>query len=241
MPDKGRQYCSEFLLQKIRDRIHSVHPDIMPFLALFGCSDEVNSTATAIRQNVFGGYGGIFITRIIGSQVFYQQLKVATSRGHRSNIFEVNVHIGEMQEEGQTVMGQMMGRDGSIRPTCGALAHVLEDILEHPDALVSISKTEADKMYLDFLGTLKFRLNAVAADLLASECPMLTITQKNLEVQVNELVKQIQRLLKDDPSLAPLFVYGTITYNRMEEPDTESLEHLYVIEGPEAGQIESLL
>ncbi len=238
---KSREYSSDYLLQHVRDVIHASHPNLTPFLALFGCSDEVNSGAASVRQSVFGGYGGIFITRIIGSQVFYQQLKVATGKGHRSNVFEVNVHIGEMEENGQRVLGKLIGRDGQVRPTCGALAHVLEDFMERPDEILSVSKTEADKLYLDFLGTLKFRLNTIKIDLMVAENPMLTITQKNLEFQMRELVNQLRRILTDNPAQAPFFAYGTITCNRTEQPDTESLEYFYRIEGGAETQIHSLI
>ena len=221
--------------------IHSSHPEINPYLALFGCSDEVTGSADAVRANVFGGYGGIFTTRIIGSQIFYQQIKVAISKGHRSNVFEVNVHIGEMIENGRKIYGTLIGRDGNKRATCGALAHVLEEFRENPEATLSITQTVDGEDHLDFLATLKFRLKPHIAHILAAENPALEITKKNLDVQIQELIRQLQKMLAKEPALAPMFVYGTIAYNRTNQPDTKSIEHFYVLEGDQPAQCADFL
>lgn len=241
MIEKGKEYGPEYLFRSVRDRIHAIHPEINPYLALFGCSDEVTGSADAIRANVFGGYGGIFTTRVIGSQIFYQQIKVAVSRGHRSNVFEVNVHIGDMEENGRRVHGFLVGRDGQKRATCGALAHVLEDFQKNPNEILSVSQTVDGEQHLDFLGTLKFRLKSHRSEILFSSNPVMSITKKNLEVQILDLIRLLQKMLAADPDLAPMFVYGTIAYNRTVQPDTKSLEHLYLIEGAAAGDVKSLI
>lgn len=241
MIQKGKQYGGEYLFRAVRDRIHAERPDTRPYLALFGCSDEVTGSADAIRASVFGGYGGIFTTRVIGSQIFYQQIKVAISKGHRSNVFEVNVHIGEMSENGRLVYGQLVGRDGQMRNTCGALAHVLEDFREKPDEALSISQMVDGERYIDFLGTLKIRLKSHQSEILAAEVPAIAITRMNLDVQIAELIRQLQKILAVEPGLAPLFVYGTIAYNRTTQPDTKSLEHFYVLDGVHPDRAKSLI
>lgn len=241
--EKSREYSAEYLFRNLRDRIHSLHPEMSPYLALFGCSDEVIGTADAIRANVFGGYGGIFTTRVIGSQIFYQQIKVAVSRGHHSNVFEVNVHIGELEENGRKVYGALIGRDGMKRSTCGALAHVLDDFQNKPDEQLSISENQDGEQHLDFLGMIKFRLKSHQSEILKSPSPMLEITKRNLEVQTKELIRHLQKMLAADggAGMAPVFVYGTIAYNRTIQPDTEALEHFYLLEGSRADQIKNLL
>jgi hypothetical protein len=67
---------------------------------------------------------------------------------------------------------------------------------------------------------------------------VLEITKLNLQVQVNELTRQLQRLIANDPSVAPMFVYGTIAYNRTAQPDTTSLEHFYVVNAAGAAAAE---
>lgn len=236
MIEKSKEYSGEYLFRNVRDQIHSTHPEINPYLALFGCSDEVTGSADAVRANVFGGYGGIFTTRMIGSQIFYQQIKIAISRGHRSNVFEVNVHVGEMLENGRKIYGTLIGRDGNKRATCGALAHVLEDFCRNPDEVPSVSQTVDGEPYLDFLATLKFRLKPHIPKILSAEDRVLEITKTNLDVQIRELIRQLQKTLANEPSLAPMFVYGTIAYNRTTQPDTESIEHFYVLEGDQPSQ-----
>lgn len=242
--ERGKEYDGEYLFRYVRDRIHSIDPKVSPYLALFGCSDEVTGTADSMRANVFGGYGGIFTTRVIGSQIFYQQIKVAISRGHRSNVFEVNVHIGETEENGRRVYGALVGRDGTRRAACGALAHVLEDFQTKPDEPISIStKTQDGEQHLDFLSMIKFRLKSCRSEILKSPEPMLEITKRNLEIQTKELCRHLQKMLATDTGdgLVPVFVYGTIAHNRTTQPDTESLEYLYLLEGPRPDQLRDLL
>lgn len=240
---KGKEYCAEYLFQNMRDWIHAIHPETVPYLALFGCSDEVTGVADSVRAGVFGGYGGIFTTRVIGSQIFYQQIRVAISRGHRSNVFEVNVHIGESEENGHRVYGSLVGRDGRKRSACGALAHVLEDFQTKPAEELSISQTQDGEQHLDFLGMIKHRLKSHRSEILKSPEPMLAITRKNLEVQTRELIRHLQKMLgsKLVAGLPPVFVYGTIAFNRTVQPDTESLEHFYVLEGAAPDQLRKLL
>ncbi|OGH56239.1 MAG: hypothetical protein A3G34_06020 [Candidatus Lindowbacteria bacterium RIFCSPLOWO2_12_FULL_62_27] len=240
---KGAEYDADYLFRNVRDAIHALHPETTPYLALFGCSDEVTGSADAVRTGVFGGYGGIFTTRVIGSQIFYQQIRVAISRGHRSNVFEVNVHIGESEEAGRRTYGSLIGRDGRKRSACGALAHVLEDFQTKPDEELSISQTQDGERHLDFLGMIKFRLKPHQAEILKSPDPMMAITRKNLEVQTAELVRHLQKMLASDlgAGLAPVFVYGTLAFNRTVQPDTESIEHFYMLEGNAPDQLRNLL
>ncbi len=235
--EKGREYDPRYLFEAIRDRIAFESPGFEPFLALFGCSDEVQSATDEMRASVFSSHGGIFSTRIIGSQIFYQQVKVALGQGHRSNVFEVNVHIGETREGGRVTRGRLCGRDGVERPTCGALTHVVEDFRAYPDETPSISSTENGILFIDFLGSLKYRLHARRAEILAAESPIESVTRMNLEVQVRELVGVLERFLAADPSLGPLYVLGTVTVNRVEMPDTEILERFLKMDGTGATEL----
>lgn len=239
MITRSREYSPDHLFRCVRDTIHSRYPAMSLYMALFGCSDEVNGTTDTVRAGVLGGYGGIFTTRMIGSQIFYHQIKVAISRGHRSNVFEVNVHIGEHPDNGKRTYGVLVGRDGHKRACCGALAHILEDFQKHPDEKPSISQTVDGEQVLDFLGTLKFRLKPHQAEILAADDPMLAITRINLEAQVRELIRFLRKMGADDPS--PEFVYGTMSINRTESPDTETLEHFYLLDPGRKGEPVDLL
>jgi hypothetical protein len=238
---KSQRYSAEKLFAEVHKIIRGYRPDITPYLALFGCSDEVNAATDLVRFNVFGKYGGVFTTRIIGSQIFFHQIKVGVSRGHHSNVFEVNVHIGEMEEGGKTILGELIGRDGLRRHCCGALAHIIEDFKNMPDEKPSISQTVDGEVYLDFLGTLKWRLKQHQQEILRAPVPILAITHKNLEVQINELAIQLHKVIAKDATLAPVFVYGTISYNHFGRDDEESLEHLSLITGPHKDDREYLI
>lgn len=229
---KNRRYDAGYLFSEVHRIIRELRPDVKPYLALFGCSDEVNAATDLIRHNVFGGYGGVFTTRAIGSQVFFHQIKVAVSRGHRSNVFEVNVHVGEMEEDGVTVVGELIGRDGVRRHCCGALSHIIEDFHDMPDEQPSVSQTVDGEVYLDFLGTLKWRLKPHRKDILEAPVPILAITRRNLEVQIAELKRQLHKVVAKEPDLSPIFIFGTISYNHVGRGDEESIEHLSMVHGP---------
>ena len=206
---KSQRYSAEDLFAEVHRIIRVHRPDMTPYLALFGCSDEVNAATDLVRFSIFGKYGGVFTTRTIGSQVFFHQIKVGASRGQHSNVFEVNVHIGEMEEHGKIILGELIGRDGVKRHCCGALAHIIEDFQNMPGEKPSISQTIDGEVYLDFLGTLKWRLQEHQQEILAAPVPIVAITRKNLEAQINELVRQLHKVIAKDPTLAPVFVYGT--------------------------------
>ena len=125
----GQRYGPATLFAGVRAAIGAALPGFKPYMALFGCSDEVNTSVDAERVHAFGTNNGIFTTRMIGSQVFFHQIMVAASTGHHSNVFEVNVHIGvDESAEGPGEYGSIVGRDGKRRDCCGALAHVLKDL-----------------------------------------------------------------------------------------------------------------
>lgn len=239
--EKGRRYSAGELYANIHGMLRDRRPDITPYLALFGCSDEVNAATDLVRFDTFGRYGGVFTTRTIGSQIFFHQIQVAVSRGHHSTVFEVNVHIGETEEKGTAVLGELIGRDGARRHCCGALAHILDDFKNMPDEKPSISQTVDGETYLDFIGTLKWRLRPHREEILAAPVPILAITRKNLEVQIDELVRQLHRVIAKNFIPAPLFVYGTISYNHSGKDDEESIEHLSLVTGPDKSDIEHLI
>jgi len=238
---KNQRYSAGKLFSEVHKIIRVCRPDITPYVALFGCSDEVNAATDSVRFNIFGKYGGVFTTRTIGSQIFFHQIQVGVSRGHHSNVFEVNVHIGEMEEHGKIIVGELIGRDGVKRHCCGALAHIIEDFQNMPDEKPSISQSIDGEVYLDFLGTLKWRLKPHQQEILAAPIPILAITHKNLEVQINELIRQLHKVIAKDSTLAPMFVYGTISYNHIGRDDEESLEHLSLITGPNKDDMEYLI
>lgn len=238
---KNQRYSAHYLFTEVYNIIHGLRPALTPYLALFGCSDEVNAATDLIRYTVFGKYGGFFTTRTIGSQVFFHQIKVGVSRGHHSNVFEVNVHIGEMAEHGKITVGELIGRDGAKRHCCGALAHIIEDFQKMPDEKPSISQTVDGEVYLDFIGTLKWRLQPYRQEIMAAPVPILAITHKNLEVQIHELIRQLQKIVAQEPVLAPFFVYGTISYNHIGQDDEESLEYLSIINGPDKKDMEIII
>ena len=239
--EKNQRYSAEKLFAEVHKTIRDHRPDMTPYLALFGCSDEVNAATDLVRFNIFGKYGGVFTTRTIGSQIFFHQIKVGVSRGHHSNVFEVNVHIGEMEEHGTIILGELIGRDGVKRPCCGALAHIIQDFQSMPDEKPSISQSIDGEVYLDFLGTLKWRLKQHQQEIVAAPVPILAITHKNLEVQINELIRQLHKVIAKDSALAPMFVYGTISYIHIDRADEESLEHLCLITGPNKDDREDLI
>jgi hypothetical protein len=208
--------------------------------ALFACSDEVNAETSGFRTAVLGQYGGFFTTRMIGSQVFYQQIQVALGQGHSSNFFEVNAHVGETIEGGARRYGQLVGRDGVARATCGALGHVLHELRTRTDE-PSVSQVVDGEVYLDFLGTLRLRLQPHRERILSSPDPVLAITRVNLEVQVQELTRQLRRALEKGLATAPVFVLGSVSFNHASSLDEGCLEHFAILEGPEPGAQISLL
>lgn len=230
---RGQRSAATEFYPALRRELERRRPGFVPRPALFGCSDEVNSAADAARHDALGREGGIFTTRLIGSQVIYHQLAVAVSRGHRSNCFEVNVHLGERARDGRLVHGELTGRDGETRACCGALAHVLADFRTAPAAAPSVSQVVNGETVLDFLGTIKFRLNPFRDEILADPEPMPAITRRNLTVQVGELVRHLRTLAAADPDLLPAFVIGTIAWNR-DAGDEESLESFLLLTGPGA-------
>jgi hypothetical protein len=239
---KGAQYRPGALFERIRTIIHANLPGFKPYMALFGCSDEINSATDSERVEVFGKHSGVFTTRTIGSQVFFHQIRVAISTGHHSNVFEVNVHIGEYQDEnGQKAFGRLIGRDGHERTCCGALAHVLEDLHLHPDETPSISQWIDGEVYLDFLSTLKFRIKPHQDEILRSPNQMIAITHMNLDAQLEELKRQLQKCVATEPSALPIVLFGTISYNRTKKPDLLSLERFLLITGNRSEDVTSLL
>ena len=231
---KGKRYRPATLFAGVRAVIGAALPGFKPYMALFGCSDEVNTSVDAERVRAFGTNNGVFTTRMIGSQVFFHQIMVAASTGHHSNVFEVNVHIGvDETAEGLGAYGSIVGRDGKKRDCCGALAHVLKDLSTKPDERPSISQYVDGEVYLDFLSTLKFRIIPRRQEILDAEDCMSAITRVNLEVQIAELTRQLRKYLSASPKRGPMFVFGTVSYNRRKEKDLISLEHMAMIKGGE--------
>jgi hypothetical protein len=146
-----------------------------------------------------------------------------------------------MEEDGQMVVGALIGRDGVKRYCCGALAHLIDDFRNMPDEIPSISQTVDGEVYLDFLGTLKWRLKKHQQEIMAAPVPILAITHKNLEVQINELIRQLHKVIARGQASAPMFVYGTISYNHINDDDEETIEHLSIIHGANAEDIEYLI
>ncbi|MBI5481092.1 MAG: hypothetical protein HY906_19700 [Deltaproteobacteria bacterium] len=237
---RGTRYHAEPLYRAVHDFLLAGWPRVALYPALFACSDEVNAETAGFRTAVLGQYGGFFTTRMIGSQVFYQQIQVALAQGHSSNFFEVNAHVGEIVEGSARRYGQLVGRDGVARATCGALGHVLEDLRTRIDE-PSISQTVDGELYLDFLGTLRLRLLPHLERILSAPDPVLAITCVNLEVQVQELTRQLRRALAKGLAAAPVFVVGTISFNHAGSLDEGSVEHFAVLEGPEPGAEARLL
>ncbi|RJR41115.1 MAG: hypothetical protein C4576_18485 [Desulfobacteraceae bacterium] len=232
MPEviKGKRYEPAALYDGVRAGIDAALPGFKPYMALFGCSDEVNTSVDAERVRAFGMNNGVFTTRMIGSQVFFHQIMVAASTGHHSNVYEVNVHIGvDETAEAQAAYGCILGRDGKKRACCGALAHVLNDLLAKPDERPSISQYVEGEVYLDFLSTLKFRIIPRRQEIIDAEDRMVAITRVNLEVQIAELTRQLRKYLSASPETGPMFVFGTISYNRRKGGDLISLEHMAMV------------
>jgi hypothetical protein len=239
---KGKRYRPAAFFAKVRAAIGEALPGFKPYMALFGCSDEVNTSVDAERVGAFGTNNGIFTTRIIGSQVFFHQIMVAASTGHHSNVFEVNVHIGiDGTMEGPLAYGSLIGRDGKKRDCCGALAHVLKDLSEKPAEKPSISQYVDGEVYLDFLSTLKFRIIPRREEILGAENRMTAITRVNLEVQIAELTRQLRKYLAASPQTESMFVFGTISYNRRKQKDLISLEHLTMITGGTDGEVKRIV
>ena len=228
---RGTRYNAEPLYRAVHDCLRSGWPGVTLYPALFACSDEVNAETAGFRTAVLGQYGGFFTTRMIGSQVFYQQIQVALGQGHSSNLFEVNAHVGEIVEGATRRYGRLVGRDGVARATCGALGHVLHDLRTRTDE-PAVSQVVDGERYLDFLGTLRYRLQPHRERILSAPDPVLAITYANLEVQVQELTRQLQRALAKGLATAPIFVLGSISFNHAGDLDAECLEHFLVLEGP---------
>jgi len=70
---------------------------------------------------------------------------------------------------------------------------------------------------------------------------MTAITRVNLEVQIAELTRQLRKYLAASPKTGPMFVLGTISYNRRKEKDLISLEHLAILTGGEDGDVRRIV
>jgi len=187
--------------------------------ALFTCSDEVNSRVGAARQRQFGDPHGIFTTRVIGAQVFAQQVAVAAHSGHASNVYEINIHLSLAVAGDSDCYREVIGRDGVRRAFCGALGHILNDFRKHAAGPTAARLTDPGD--LDLLGTLAARLLPDRDAILSAVDPFFAITHRHLEVQVASLAQLLRRM--NDLSRSDI-VLGTITWNRTEDPDLVSLE-----------------
>ena len=223
--------------------------EIIPFLALNRCDDEVGGMTHIQRMFVLRES---FMNAIIGTQASTQPTEVASHEGHKSNVYEVNVHTG-MYEHPTTkriLLGKVRGRDGEYRKTCGALASLIHHFEADTEPPVYTHRGESgieikvpvatpDKKDFNFIGKLYFDLEQYKPEVLramaeAGDDPderlsagMNLLVQRNLEHQV---ANQIQILRHNGHIDGKVLVVGTTSFNKYKYADTLTLGSVHLIE-----------
>lgn len=168
---------------------------------------------------------------MIGGQVFRGQVEVALARGHASNAFEVNAHVGVLREGGETRFGDFRGRDGVVRSTCGAMHRVLEEYVRRPDLTPEVSREIDGGLALDFVATLAWRMRPRFDDIRADASPVSRAALVNLDVQVEALVGYVRRLAPVFGS-GPVAVAATVSWNVSDGDPLLSLARLILLRPP---------
>gem|GEM_PF-2113412 len=226
----GKEPDTKFLyltIKKVAEAIGitSMHQNAASFI----CSDEENGLERSKRAFY---WGKVFSTDIVGPAVFHQPTHVADNPGHSSNIYMVFGHLGMYKNEpdARLLYGKVESeRDGVLRPTCGAIFHVMQRFLGKEQ------KTQAEDGDFDFIGALEhgllphkdeFLLEYQKGDdeLEKHSLGMKCLVTKNVEVQVEKLLKMLPH-----NGNGPKLVFGGVTINRYKYSDTTLLTEAYLI------------
>ncbi|MBI2660103.1 hypothetical protein HYX07_02985 [Candidatus Woesearchaeota archaeon] len=223
-PDTKFVYTS---IKKIAEKL-----SIPVNVASFMCSDEENGLERNKRAFYFSK---VFASDVVGPMVLSQPSHVANNIGHSSNIFIFKGHIGMHQNEsdGRLLYGKVESeRDSLLRPTCGAMHHVMKRLLgeEHPEELPSWD--------VDLIGKLEQSLNPFKQEFLQEykrgrdeleklSAGMKFLVGKNVEIQIGRLINLLHHNQKDVPKL----VFGGITINRYKYSDTTLLTQAFLLKG----------
>lgn len=216
------------LIKRVADKL-----EVPVNVASFMCSDEENGLERVKRAFYFSK---VFATDIIGPVVLSQPSHVANNVGHSSHIFIVTGHIGmyKNEKDGRLLYGKLESeRDSLLRPTCGAIYHVMERFLgKHQLEVVS----EWD---IDFIGKLEYGLNPYKQEFLKEynkgkdELEKISIGMKyllikNVDVQINHLLQVLKNSGKDNHKL-PKLIFGGVTINRYKYSDTTLMTQAYLL------------
>lgn len=201
-------------------------------VASFMCSDEENGLERIKRAFYFSK---VFATDVMGPIILSQPSHVANNVGHSSHVFIFKGHIGmyKNEEDGRLLYGKVESeRDNLLRPTCGAIYHVLNRFLgiEYPEELPNwdvdlIGKLEHS--LLPFKQEFIQEYNRGRDELEKLSAGMKFLVNKNVEVQIKRLIQVIQHGNNTKPKL----MFGGITLNRYKYADTTLMTHAFLVKG----------
>jgi hypothetical protein len=224
----GREPSMRFVYSQI-EKV-AKRAGVPSYFADMACSDETNATDSLQRlQN----WTDSFRHETPGNLMNTTALHVAVNPGHDSRIIEVNAHVGVYQHpaDKRILYGKVESyRDGVLRPTCGALSHVLKRFL-------GTEKAEGHED-IDYIGTLAGMLEPYKQEMLERynkgkdddekfSNAMKYLSEKNCDVQTEMAVDAVKHFNLKDPAL----VIGTLSLNRHKYPDGLLLKHVYLIKG----------
>lgn len=236
----GKETDSKFLylnFRRIAERLG------MPFYAAsFMCSDEENGLER-IKRSLY--LGKDFASDIIGPVVFSQPSHVAYNVGHSSNVFFVTGHMGmyKHQKDGRVLVGKVESeRDGVLRPTCGAIYHVMNRFLGIEQPPEEMSDWDVDLIEKLERGLVPFKHEFLGVyhsgkdDVGRLSLGMQYLVRKNVDVQVERLLQLLAHQSTGNTNRvipSQRLVVGDITINRYKYPDSTLLTHAYLIKGHE--------
>lgn len=202
--------------------------------ASFMCSDEEMGIERVKRAFY---WSKVFATDIVGPVVLSQPSHVANNPGHSSQIYFVTGHTGMYKNsDGRILYGKLESeRDEILRPTCGAIFHVMQRLLgkEHPE---NMPQDDVDLIGLLEQGLLPYKeelmseYNKGADGLEKYSLGMRYLTLKNIEIQVEKLLKMLIQSSSHDRGQITKLVFGAFTINRYKYPDTTLLTQAYMLD-----------
>jgi len=206
-------------------------------VASWDCADEENG----IEKMKLGYYfGKAFTQHVIGPNIFSQPVSVSAHKGHSSNIFIFSGHYGVWQRpsDKRILCGYVESeRDGTLRPTCGAMGHVLNRLIGKEEVPKDLPEWDEDKIGKIVIGLMPFKdqfrkiYDSGADHDEKMSRGMDFMVRKNIDVMTSRLVGILKGLPShgsdhDDKKL----VFGMLTMNRCKYSDTALITHAYLIE-----------
>ncbi|HZX44078.1 MAG TPA: hypothetical protein VFF28_00180 [Candidatus Nanoarchaeia archaeon] len=223
---RGKEPTLQYIYHQIREVAQKLGID--PHLSAASCSDEENSNPDIHRTT---SWGRIFRQYAIGNLVLSQPTSVSLKQGHSSTLFEINGHSGVYKhKDGRILLGKVESqRDNILRPTCGALSHVIKRFLGQ-----EIHNPSEEGV--DLVGELEKDLHVYKEEFLnvyhsgrdtdeKLSKGMEYIVTANIKVQTEKTI----RYVREAHLAGPAIVFSTMTLNRFKYPETCLLLGVYLI------------